>query len=167
MMFQRITENDIEDIIKSIKSWKVSGKNNIPIGLFKACGKFLHKIFIALVISSFNAIYFPRRFKIAKITVLLKPNKIIAQKATPGAWRPILLLNIIGKVVEAVFARRITNVAETKHLLSDGQMGNKRERLTNLAIKMIIKAATETRKSGGIAFLLQLNIKKAFNAVYY
>jgi hypothetical protein len=127
----------------------------------------LHKILAALIISSFNATYFPRRFKIAKITVLLKPNKIITQKATPGAWRPISLLNIVGKVVKTAFARRITNVAEAKHLLPNGQMGNRRKRSTNLAIRMVIKAATEARKSGEIASLLQLNIKKAFNTIYY
>jgi hypothetical protein len=98
---------------------------------------------------------------------LPKPNKTIAQKATPGAWRPISLLNTIGKVVEAAFARRITNVAEAKHLLPDGQMGNRRGRSTDLAIKMVIKAAIEARRSDGIVSLLQLNIKKAFNAVYY
>jgi hypothetical protein len=127
----------------------------------------LHKTFAALVTSSFNATYFPRRFKVAKITILPKPNKIIAQKATLGAWRPISLLNIVRKVVKAAFARRITNMAEAKHLLLNEQMGNRRERLTNLAIKMIIKAATEARKSGGIASLLQLNIKRAFNAIYH
>jgi hypothetical protein len=107
-----------------------------------------------LVTSSFNVAYFFRRFKIAKITVLPKPNKTIAQKATPEAWRPILLLNIVGKIVKAAFARRITNVAKAKHLLSNEQMGNKRKRLTNLAIRMIIEAAIETRKNGGIASLL-------------
>jgi hypothetical protein len=111
----------------------------------------LHKIFAALVISSFNAAYFPRKFKIVKVTILPKPNKTIAQKATPGAWRPILLLNIIGKVVKAAFARRITDVAEDKHLLSNGQMGNRRGRLTDLAVRMIFKAATEMQKSGEIA----------------
>jgi hypothetical protein len=127
----------------------------------------LHKILAALVTSSFNVAYFPRRFKVAKMTVLPKPNKTIAQKATPGAWRSISLLNIVGKVVEAAFARRITDVAKAKHLLSDEQMGNRRERSTDLAIRIIIKAATEARKSGGIASLLQLNIKKAFNAVHH
>jgi hypothetical protein len=167
IIFQQVTENEIKDIIKSTKFWKASGKDNIPTGLLKACGKLLYKTFAALVISSFNAAYFPRRFKIAKVTVLLKPNKIIAQKATPGAWRPILLLNIVGKVVEAAFARRITNMAKAKHLLSDGQMGNRRGRSINLAIRIIIEAATEARKNGGIASLLQLNIKKAFNAIHY
>jgi retron-type reverse transcriptase len=116
----------------------------------------LHKILAALVISSFNA---------AKVTVLPKPNKIIAQKATPGAWRLISLLNTVGKVVEAAFAQRITDVAKAKYLLSNGQMSNKRGWSTDLAIKMVIKAATEARKSGEIASLLQLDIKKAFDAI--
>jgi hypothetical protein len=101
------------------------------------------------------------------VIVLLKPNKIITQKATPGAWRPISLLNTVRKVVEAAFARRIMNVAEAKHLLSDGQMGNRRGRLTDLAVRMVIKAATEALKNGGIASLLQLNIKKAFDVIHY
>jgi hypothetical protein len=127
----------------------------------------LHKTFTALVISSFNAAYFPRKFKIAKVIVLPRPNKIIVQKATLGAWRLILLLNIIRKIVEAAFARRITNVTKAKHLLSNEQRGNRRGRLTDLAIRIIIKTATKERKSGGIASLLQLNIKKTFNVVYY
>jgi hypothetical protein len=154
MMSQRVTKDEIEDIIKSTKSWKAPEEDNIFTGLLKACGKLLHKTFAALVTSSFNVIYFPRRFKVAKVTVLPKLNKIITQKATPGAWRLILLLNTIGKIVEAAFARRITNVAEAKHLLSDGQMGNRRERSTDLAVRMIIKAVTKARKSGGIASLL-------------
>jgi hypothetical protein len=95
------------------------------------------------------------------------PNKIIAQKATPEAWRLISLLNIVRKIVEAAFARYITNVAEVKHLLSDGKMGNRRERSTDLAIKMVIQAVTEARKNGEIALLLQLNIKEIFVIIHY
>jgi hypothetical protein len=127
----------------------------------------LRKTLTALVISSFNAAYFPRRFKIAKVTVLPKLNKTIAQKATFGAWRLILLLNTVGKIVKAAFARRITDVAEAKYLLPYGQMCNRRGRSTDLAVRMIIKAAIEARKSGGIASLLQPNIKKAFNIVHH
>jgi hypothetical protein len=54
----------------------------------------------ALITSSFNAAYFPRRFCTAKISVLPKPNKTVVQKATPGAWRPISMLNAIGKLLK-------------------------------------------------------------------
>jgi hypothetical protein len=74
----------------------------------------------ALIISSFKAAYFSYCFKTAKVTVLLKPNKTTAPKSTPGAWKPISLLNSLGKVVEAAFARRVTDAAEAENLLSNG-----------------------------------------------
>jgi hypothetical protein len=78
----------------------------------------------------------------------------LGQKSTPEAWRPISLLNIVGKIIEVAFAQRIIDIAEVKHLLSNGQMGKKRNKLINLVVKMVIEAATEARKSGGVASLL-------------
>jgi hypothetical protein len=89
----------------------------------------------------------------------LKPNKTLQQKSILEAWRPISLLNTVEKIIEAAFAQRITNIAKAKHLLPNKQMGNKRNKSTNLAVRMIVIAATEARKSGGVISLLQLNIK--------
>jgi hypothetical protein len=152
--FQRVTADEIEGILRDVRPWKAPEKDNIATGLLKACGKPLHQTLAALIISSFIAAYFPRRFRIAKITVLPKRNKTLEQKSTLGAWRPISLLNIVGKIIEAAFAQRIIDIAEVKHLLLDGQMGNKRNKLTNLAVRMVVEIATEARKSGGIASLL-------------
>jgi hypothetical protein len=151
---QRVTANEIKGILRNIRPWKAPEKDNIATGLFKACGKLLHQTLAALIISSFIAAYFPRKFKIDKITVLPKPNKTLEQKSTPEAWRPISLLNTIGKIIEATFAQRIINIAKAKHLLPNKQMGNKRNKSTNLAVKMVVEAATEARRSGGIASLL-------------
>jgi hypothetical protein len=151
---QRVTADEIKGILRDVRPWKAPEKDNIATKLLKACGKLLHQILAALIISSFIAAYFPRRFKIAKITVLPKPNKTLEQKSTPEAWRPISLLNTIGKIIEATFAQRITDIAEIKHLLPNGQIGNKRNKLINLAVRMVIEAATKARKSGGVASLL-------------
>jgi hypothetical protein len=77
------------------------------------------------------------------------------------------LLNAVGKIIEAAFARLITNAAEAKQFLPDGQMGNKRDKLTNLVIRMVVKIAAKARRNGGIASLLQLDIKKAFDTVHH
>jgi hypothetical protein len=124
-MFQRVTMNEIKDIIRNSRLWKAPKDDGLSIGLLKACGKPLFKALAAFASSSFQAAYFPKRFKKARVTMLPKPNKTAAQKSTPGAWRPISLLNTIGKIVKAAFARRITNVAEDKKLLLNGQMGNR------------------------------------------
>jgi hypothetical protein len=79
------------------------------------------------------------------VSVLPKPNKTVPQKAAPGAWRPISLLNAVGKVIEAAFARLIADAAKARQLLRDGQMGNKRDRSTDLAIRMMVEMATEAR----------------------
>jgi hypothetical protein len=154
IMFQRVKIDEIKDIIRNSRPWKAPEDNGLSIGFLKACGKPLFKALAAFAFSSFQAAYFPKRFKKARITMLPKPNKTAAQKFTPGAWRPISLLNTVGKIVEAAFARRITNVAEDKKLLLDGQMGNKQHKFINLAIKMVVKTAIKARKSGGIALLL-------------
>jgi hypothetical protein len=119
-IFQRVTSDEIEDILRSTKPWKAPEKNNIPAGLLKACGKPLYKMLAALIISSFEAVYFSCCFKTAKVIMLPKFNKTIAQKSTPEAWKPISLLNSLGKIVEAAFARRVTDAAEAEHLQSDG-----------------------------------------------
>jgi hypothetical protein len=74
---QRVTADEIEGILRNVRPWKAPGEDNIATGLLKACGKPLHQTLAALIISSFIAAYFPRRFKIAKITVLPKPNKTL------------------------------------------------------------------------------------------
>jgi hypothetical protein len=104
----------MKNIFRVTKPWKAPGEDNIPAGLLKACGKPLYQMFAALITSSFNAAYFLRRFRTAKMLVLLKPNKTVIQKATPGAWRPIFLFNAIGKIIKTAFARLIINAAEAK-----------------------------------------------------
>ena len=41
----------------------------------------------------------------------------------PGAYRPISLLNTLGRVLEAVIAKRLAYTAETYSLLPDAQFG--------------------------------------------
>jgi hypothetical protein len=98
-----------------------------------------------LIISSFNAAYFPRRFRATKISILPKPNRTIAQKATSGAWRPISLLNAIGKIIKTAFARLIIIAIKAKQLLPNGQISNKRDRSTDLIIRIMVKMAIKTR----------------------
>jgi hypothetical protein len=77
------------------------------------------------------------------------------------------LLNIVSKIIKAGFARLITNAAKAKQLLPNGQMGNKRDKSTDLTIRIMVKIATKTQQSGGITSLLQLDIKKAFDAIHH
>ena len=70
--------------------------------------------------------------------VLQKPGKPLATYKTPRGYRPIALLPTIGKVIEAVVARRITTTAEAYGLLPVEQMGNRAYRSIELAIRLVV-----------------------------
>jgi hypothetical protein len=48
------------------------------------------------------------------------------------------LLPTIGKVIEAIVAKRVTEVAEANNLLPEEQMGNRAHRSTELAIRLVV-----------------------------
>ena len=60
---------------------------------------------------------YSRAFKAARTVALWKPGKGDYQE--PKSWRPIALLETLGKVVEATIAARIRDFAESMNLLSE------------------------------------------------
>jgi hypothetical protein len=86
---------------------------------------------------------------------------------TVGGWRPISLLSTIGKAIETVIASRIAETAEECNLLLESQMGNRKGRNAELAIRVVTEAIYSSWKHRGVASLLQLDIKGAFDMVNY
>lgn len=62
-----------------------------------------------------------------EIVVLRKPGK--PDYSVPGAYRPISLLNTLGKLLEAVVARRLSYLTEKHGLLPDTQFGGRLNKL--------------------------------------
>jgi phage I-like protein len=73
----------------------------------------------------------------------------------------------MGKILEAIIARRLTTAAEAYGLLPEGQFGNRKGRSTEVAAKFVTAAVETTWASGGKASLLQLDLKGAFDTVHH
>ena len=114
---------------------------------------------------SFRLKYFPQCFRSAQVVVLRKPGKMLQQQRQAGAWRPISLLSYIGKIIEALIGDRIADKAEAMGLLPEGQMGNRRQRSTELAIRVVTETVHTAWKLGRSTSLLQLDLKGAFDTV--
>jgi hypothetical protein len=81
--------------------------------------------------------YHPLHFKHSSTVVLRKPGK--GDYSAPCAWRPIALLNTLGKVLKAVVASRITALSEEHGLLPPQQMGACPGRSTDTALEMLVQ----------------------------
>ena len=160
-----VKEAEITDILKKTGAWKAPGPDLLPTGFLKACKGPLAKLLAKLATASLRLEHFPTQFRAAKVVVLRKPGKTIAQQQTAGAYRPISLLNAIGKVIETAFSRRFAAAAEVQGLLPETQMGNRPQRSTDLAIKLVVDATHTAWTHGAVATLLQLDIKGAFDTV--
>jgi len=162
-----VTPEDIQEVLSRTSPWKAPGNDHLPAGLLKACGSTLYRVLAALSQRCFELGWFPRRLKEAIAIVLPKPGKSPADYQTPGGYRPISLLPTIGKVIEAVITKRVTEAAEAYDLLPDEQMGNREHRSTELAIRLVVAQVREARRQRATASLLQLDITGAFDRVNY
>jgi len=108
---------EITKAIRQTKSDKASGISEITNRVLQAD---LVKLLPSLQ-RLFNAYiklgYHPRQFKNARTIILKKSNK--GNYTDPKAYRPIALLNTIGKILESILAKKISDIAERQELLSN------------------------------------------------
>ena len=162
-----VTEGDISNILYSASPWKAPGPDGLPIGFLKTLGSPFRKILAVIGEASLRLSHFPAPFKTATVVVLPKPGKTPAQKELAGAWRPISLLNCMGKILETLIAKRLIEVVEDNGLLPEGQFGNRKGRSTEVAIRFLTVAVRTAWAWGGLASLLQLDLKGAFDTVHH
>jgi hypothetical protein len=113
----KVTVGDIAATLSKINPWKAPGEDSLPTGLLKACGRPLFKVLAVLAEACFRLGWFPGRFKRAKTVVLQKAGKTPETYRTPQGYRPIALLPTVGKVIEALVAKRVTKAIEAYGLL--------------------------------------------------
>ncbi len=95
---------------------------------------------------------------------LRKPGK--GDYSVPGAWRPIALLNTLGKVVESVIARWISSLSEEHSLLRAQHMGACPCRSIDTALDFLVQQIYATwQNKDSVAMLLSLNMTGAFDNV--
>uniref|UniRef100_A0A9Q8PJT4 RNA-directed DNA polymerase from transposon X-element n=1 Tax=Passalora fulva TaxID=5499 RepID=A0A9Q8PJT4_PASFU len=107
----------------------------------------------------------PKHFKESLTVVLRKPQKEDYTKLK--AYRPIALLNTLGKLLEKIIAERLTNLAEEHGILPEEQMGGRKQRVTLTAVELITEQIKTLWHFGNnkAATLLLLDISGAFDNV--
>jgi ribonuclease HI len=113
----------------------------------------------------FSEGYHPKAWREAIGIIIPKLNK--PDYSIPKAYRVIALLNCLGKVLERLFATRLSYLANTAGLLPQSQLGGRKQRSavdTAMLLTHYIQQQQRTRK-GAITSTLFLDIKGAFDNV--
>ena len=96
--------------------------------------------------------------------VLRKPGK--PDYPSPTTYHPILLLNTLGKVLEAVIAGRLSCYAETYDLLPNTQFGGRPGRNTEQALPVLANSIDQAWLGEKVVGLIAFDLKGTFNRFY-
>ncbi|KAJ2911570.1 hypothetical protein MD484_g8847, partial [Candolleomyces efflorescens] len=86
------------------------------------------RIIVTLADACFNTGHWPKHFKESVSVIIPKPNK--PSYSTPKAFRPIVLLNTLGKLIEKMISNRIQHDMIKHDIVDPNQMGGVRQRST-------------------------------------
>ena len=164
--FPPIIAQEIQEAVKGAKAGKAPGEDGIPNSLW-------HKlievpVILDVLVQLFNACirtgHNPSHFQRSITVVLRKQGKSDYQLAK--SYRPVALLNTLGKFLESVVARRISYAVETEGLLPRTHLGGRRGISTDHAIHIIIdRIKTSWGKGKPVVSLLMLDVSGAYDNV--
>ena len=163
-------ELDDKEIKEAIFSFKgtVPGPDTIGALLiqktYQAAPRVLNKVYKAL----FAKGYHPSAWRGGIGVILPKPGK--RDTCDPKSYRIIALLNCLGKVLEKIFATRLSYLANTTGLLHSSQLGGRKQRSTIDAALLLTQYIEEQRMSrkvpsNTITTSIFLDIKGGFDHV--
>ncbi|KAH7563672.1 hypothetical protein BM1_00719 [Bipolaris maydis] len=161
-----IEEKEVRTAIRAASPLKAPGPDRITNKALQAGIDLIAVHLTRIFNQSLRLGYCPNSFRASITAVLRKPGK--TNYAVPKAYRPIALLNTIGKAMDAVIARRLSYLVETHHVLPLTHMGGRKHRSTEHALHAITAKIYErwnSGKDGQVASLLLLDVTGAFDNV--
>lgn len=157
---------EVKNTIRTTRPFKAGGKD----GIINALLKNLPRQGLTLLTDIFNGCiqqaYYPAKWKEAVITAIPKPNK---DPTNPSSYRPISLLNSIGKIFERIILIRVNLQIEQTNAMREEQFGfrtghSSSSQLLRVLSKAKANLTIHSRKSTG---LVLLDIEKAFDTVWH
>ena len=161
-MDKDITLEDIEDIVKNLKSDKSPGTTGFTNEFYK---EFLKDIniwilnYIHYTYQEKGLSYMQRR---GAITLIPKGQK---DKSNLGNWRPITLLNTLYKLISAIIAKKIKKVLP--RIIGHEQKGFVDGRNISDAIRRVYDTIDYANNNNKRGVMLAIDFRKAFDSIAF
>lgn len=159
--YEEIPLTSDEELIlvsKRLKTKKAPGPDGITAVVFKSLLKGNGNVIRSILDKSFLTGTFPEIWKTTKLVLIEKPKKV---QDAPTKYRPICLIDELGKALETIVNHRLLKEIEKQGNFHTNQYGFRKGRGTTDAARHVVKMIG--RKDGKISVLVLLDIKNAFN----
>lgn len=161
------SEEEIIEATQSPKVGKAPGCDGIPIDVIKAAATHDCKSVMDVMNFCLRVGHIPMEWKTAKLVLVEKKT----QDSTSKSYRPICLLNSGAKLLETLLKNRLEKELTEKGAIHENQYGFRKGKSTIDALNKILNIVdninAKSYKSRGVATLLTLDIKNAFNSAQW
>ena len=162
---ERITIEELLAATKRMRVKKAPGPDGIPNVALKTAIVENPEMFRDSLQVCMDRGHFPSQWKRQKLVLLPKPGK---PPGAPSSYRPICLLDTLGKLLERIILNRVTRFTESESGLSTMQFGFRSGKSTMDAIKTVLevadKARTTKRRGNRFCAVVTLDVRNAFNS---
>jgi hypothetical protein len=153
---REFTIEEIRYAVEGMGNKKAPGEDGITDDIYNHTFNILPKFITAMYNGYLRDGIFPMRWKRAKLIPIIKPGKEDSYKVSK--YRPIILLNVGGKVLEKIAISRINHHVYTNDYINKTQCGFTPQ-LSTTDAAMAVKGFVEGGfSSGKVATLVSLDV---------
>ena len=159
-----ITETELHNAVFSLNPQSSSGADGIGLDLIQSAFKTLSTTLLKLYNKCISLSYYPKEWKLAKVTILKKPNKDSYKNVK--SYRPISVLNILGKIFEKLLYERLDWIAKSNNWFGNNQHGFRPGNSTETAMHELSTIIENNFKSKKFTAVVFLDISGAFDCTW-
>jgi hypothetical protein len=159
-IFKFFKRKQITDATGKLAAFKAPGPDGIPNVVLKRCIAQLVDRLYFIFRAVFELETYPDEWKESITVVLRKPGKPSYEQ--PKAYRPIALLNTIGKLLSSLIADDLSHFCETRGVLPRTQFGGRPARCTSDSMLLLTHSIKEAWRAKKVASVLFLDVQGAF-----
>jgi ribonuclease HI len=160
-----VTLHELKTALQNLKMTAAPGNDLLPADVCLIAAEKLQDPLRMI----FNAVLrqgcFPSSWKLARISIIPKPNKPTYDVA--DCYRPISILPIFGKILERVILNRLKWHANEHHWFSPNQHGFREGKSTETASHQLISTVEKGFAEKKFTACVFLDIKSAFDSAWH
>lgn len=153
----------VRKVLSKLHIDKATGPDSIPARVLRQAAPELAKPFARLFQLLLDKHYMPKQWKVAHVIPCYKKK----DKHDPNNYRPVSLLSIISKVMEALINKALWKYICKHRLISDKQFGFRAGYSTADALTYISQNLHDTMDKRQESRLICLDISRAFDRVWH
>ncbi|MBW0544884.1 hypothetical protein O181_084599 [Austropuccinia psidii MF-1] len=161
--FPLITEDKIKNAIEELPNKKAPGPDGIPNELIKISKPLLTMHLLYLYNACLRQGNYPNIWKETRTAIIRKAAK--EDYTDPNAYRPIALLDTLGKLFKKIINRRLTHWEHQTNTIHPGHVGGRPGRSINDAFVTLTSWIHHKWREGKMVMGIFLDVKSAYPSV--